>query len=174
MKQLLQLMGGGLLLIVLVGLSYPAMGQDDPEPPPPGEALREVTFDEINDVASNLYCPVCENEPLHTCGAPACVEWREEIGEQLAAGRTPEQVQAYFIDEYGNRVVGIPEDNDLRLLSIIGPLVVLIAGAVVGWFTFARWRNVQQPMTQFAATQSASQTPADDPYRSRLEDDLRL
>ena len=36
------------------------------------------TDDEVNAIARQLYCPVCENTPLDVCPTDACKEWREE------------------------------------------------------------------------------------------------
>ncbi|PJF23024.1 MAG: hypothetical protein CUN56_03005 [Phototrophicales bacterium] len=157
----------GRLIIILLSflISIVVLAQDEPQPTP-----IVVTYDDVNAVAQQLYCPVCENEPLHTCGAPACVQWREEIREQLAAGRTSEQIVDYFVTNYGDRVVGIPQDDGLRLLSIAGPLVVLILGGLLGFFAIQRWRNTRpmQPHTQHPTTTE------DESYRSQLEQDLRL
>ena len=44
--------------------------------------------DDVNEVARQLYCPVCENIPLDTCGTAACEQWRGIIRDKLAEGWT--------------------------------------------------------------------------------------
>ncbi|GAB4315379.1 MAG: hypothetical protein Kow00117_07390 [Phototrophicales bacterium] len=158
-------MGRLTIIMIIFVMGTVAFAQDEPQPTP-----IVVTYDDVNAVAQQLYCPVCENEPLHTCGAPACVQWREEIREQLAAGRTSEQIVDYFVTNYGDRVVGIPQDDGLRLLSIAGPLVVLILGGLLGLLAIGRWRNTHpmRDVTQYPTTTE------DESYRSQLEQDLRL
>ena len=139
------------------------------------EGADTVTDDEVNEVASRMYCPICEMEPLHTCRATTCIEWRAEIREQLAEGRTEDEIVNYFVDFYGDRVVGVPEDDGLRLLSFAGPIAMTILAVFVGLWTFNRWqqRNAEiAPMTETSA--GGFQPDAEtDAYRNRLENDLR-
>ena len=39
----------------------------------------EITDDEVNAVAKDVYCPVCESTPLDVCPTAACADWRELI-----------------------------------------------------------------------------------------------
>lgn len=144
--------------------------QDDPAPIP-------VTDDEVNEVASQMYCPICEMEPLDTCGASTCVLWREQIREELEAGRTRDEIIDSFIERYGERVVGIPEDPALRGFSLFAPIAIAILGLLVGGFTFMRWNNKQKKPLPVSAVQTDVQIDDsesdDDPYLSQLESDLR-
>ncbi|MCA9906431.1 MAG: cytochrome c-type biogenesis protein CcmH, partial [Anaerolineae bacterium] len=65
-----------------------------------------ITDDQVNDVASEMYCPVCENIPLDACQTQACAEWREEIRDMLGEGYTPDEVKVDFVRRFGDRVVG--------------------------------------------------------------------
>src|SRR5512138_1525512 len=58
--------------------------------------------DQVNAVAKELYCPVCENIPLDVCPTQACAQWRELIGDKLAQGWTAEQIKSYFVEQYGD------------------------------------------------------------------------
>jgi len=52
----------------------------------PGYAMAqgsEPTDDEVNAIAKQLYCPVCENISLDACGTAACEQWRNIIRETL-------------------------------------------------------------------------------------------
>ena len=55
-----------------------------------------------------LFCPVCENIPLDTCGTAACEQWRGIIRDKLAEGWSEEEIKAYFVDQYGDRVLAEP------------------------------------------------------------------
>ncbi len=155
-----------LYIAVLVAaiMVYPTAAQDT-------QPVTPVTADDINAVAKEMYCPVCENIPLDVCPTEACQQWREEIGVQLAAGQTPDQVKASFVARYGDRVVGTPEDPMLRALSLATPpLIALVAIIIAVWVIF-RWRRNQNPAR--TVTTPAATTPiADDDYRARLEQDL--
>ena len=44
------------------------------------------TDDDVNKIAKQLYCPVCESTPLDVCPTEACRQWREVIRTMLADG----------------------------------------------------------------------------------------
>lgn len=168
------------LLLLPLLLAFPAYAQDDGDADtPPPEATREVSFDEVNAVAEQMYCPVCEMEPLDTCRAPTCITWREQIRAQLAAGMSEDEIIDGFVARYGDRVVGVPESDDLRLLSFIGPVLGALAALAVGVVTFSRWRANRDDATATLPDQpdapgiSEDDHDDDNPYRSRLEDDLK-
>src|SRR5512143_2921389 len=81
-----------------------------------GRAVRAQTdtppgapsADDVNRVARQMYCPVCENIPLDVCPTTACEKWRETIREKLAAGWTDQQIMDYFVAQYGERVLANP------------------------------------------------------------------
>jgi cytochrome c-type biogenesis protein CcmH len=132
-----------------------------------------VTDDQVNNVARKLYCPVCENIPLDVCGTAACKEWREEIRTQLSNGRTEQQVIDDFVQRFGDRVVGTPQDPILRTLSLVTPWVisglVLLAAVIV----FVRWRLAQAESPEVEVSLAPEKAAMSmDEYRARLERDL--
>ena len=133
-----------------------------------------ITDDQVNAIASRMFCPVCENEPLDVCMTAACARWREDIRGQLAAGRTEDQIIADFVARYGERASATPLDPTLRGLSVYVPW--LIAGVVLlgGGWVFWRWRIARRPLP---VVPPAGQPAVDDPdeaaYRATLERDLK-
>lgn len=88
--------------------------------------------DEVNRIASQLYCPVCENIPLDVCGLEACVQWRALIRQQIADGWTEQEIKDHFVAQYGDRVLGEPPRRGLNwLLYVLPPIVVLTGLAVL-------------------------------------------
>src|SRR5512142_2007406 len=61
--------------------------------------------DDVNRIARQLYCPVCENTPLDVCPTEACRQWRELIRSMLADGKSETEIKQYFVDHYGARVL---------------------------------------------------------------------
>lgn len=157
-----------LVVAIVLAWSFTSLinAQDEPDPIP-------VTDDEVNAIASRMYCPICEMEPLDTCGTSTCVLWRQQIREELEAGRTSDEIITGFVERYGDRVVGIPEDPFLRGLSLFGPIAIGLLGLIVGTVTFLRWRNYRVTIPESVATTSAQYESSDDKYLSQLESDLR-
>jgi len=146
-------------LIVLAAL--PVMAQ---------EATQPITFDTINKIARELYCPVCPNETLEACQTQACAQWRAEIANQIAQGQTEQQIIDSFVRRYGDRVLGTPQDPVLRALSLGTPFLIALLALLIGIFTFMRWRR--RPAAP-ASAGDAPAAPLSDDYRNQLERDLR-
>ena len=137
-----------------------------------GTMAQEITDDEVNAIASKMYCPVCENIPLDVCGTVACDDWREEIRDQLASGMTEEQVINDFVQRFGDRVVGTPVDPMLRALSLITPWILGLAALLIAVWTVLRWRGGSNP-AQVLADNGPPGNHDDDYYRTRIEQDLQ-
>ena len=130
---------------------------------------RKVTADDVNAVAKQLYCPVCENIPLDNCGTAACADWRYEIQLQLEAGVTEQEIIDDFVYRFGDRVVGTPQDPLLRAISLAIPWLFTIVGGLSVIFLLVRVRlqkskNVIEP--------SDMSDDSTDHYQSLLEQDL--
>lgn len=148
-----------LLVILLLSTLYTtvsAVAQDD-----------EPTDDEVNAIAKQLYCPVCENIPLDACQMRACRQWRETIREKLAAGWSEEQIKQYFVEQYGIRVLATPPAKGINLLVYVLPPVALFVGAIILFRVFRNWRQ------DSIQAEPAQPIQPKDPYIARLEEELR-
>jgi len=128
-----------------------------------------VTDDQINAVAKQLYCPVCENIPLDVCPTQACAQWRSLIGEKLAAGWSEDQIKDYFVAQYGDRVLATPPARGLNWLVYIIPPVAIILGAFILYRAMRGWRQPPSVSRQAETGPGAS----GDEYVTRLEEELR-
>jgi cytochrome c-type biogenesis protein CcmH len=133
--------------------------------PPTYAQSGEPTDDEVNAVASQLYCPVCENTPLDVCPTLACSQWRATIKEKLAEGWTEQQIKDYFVAQYGERVLAEPSTRGLNILVwVLHPIIVL--AAIVVYIVLVR--RMHKPVTAPASTSPQSK----DDYVKRLEEEL--
>lgn len=152
------------VLLMLV-LAVPVSGQDSGQ--------GSVSADQVNDIAKKMYCPVCENIPLDVCGTTACEQWRDEIRIQLEEGRSEDQIIADFVNRYGDRVVGTPQDPFLRSLSLVTPWLIgalMLAGVVV---LLTRWLRRDDAGISLSIVANSAANLSDDDYRARLEADLK-
>lgn len=140
------------------------------------------TLDEINAVARELYCPLCNGVRLDTCDLQACIQMRQVISDKLAAGVPKEQIKQEFVAEYGPKVLGEPPKSGLDLLAWIVPIVAIVAGAAWLLITARRW--TRQPAAAPAAAEAPGPGPAvadssgeapapvSDTYLAQIEADL--
>ena len=110
------------LALLLALLPAVALAQDD----------GTITDDEVNEVAKDLYCPVCESTPLDVCPTQACADWRELIRTKLAAGETRQDVLDYFARQYGDGVLADPPRHGASLVVLwVLPVLVVLLGALL-------------------------------------------
>jgi cytochrome c-type biogenesis protein CcmH len=127
---------------------------------------KQPSDDEVNAVAKELYCPVCENIPLDVCPTQACAQWRDLIRQKLSEGWTKDQIKQYFQKQYGDRVLGEPPREGLNWMVYILPPLFILAGA----YLVFRVLTTRKP----APLAPPPPAPAgDDPYMKRLEDELK-
>lgn len=149
------------VLVAGVVLVAPAHAQDNGPLPTPSD-------DEVNAIAKNMFCPVCENTPLDVCGTQACAQWREQIRDKLAEGKTEQEIYDYFVLLYGDRVLAEPPRRGFNWLIYILPPAAFLAGAYILYRGFQSWKK---PLEGLEA--EAAQPVDQDEYISRLEEELK-
>jgi len=158
-----------LFVFVLTAFSLVATGQALAQEPTPGPSLP--SDDQVNAVARQLYCPVCENTPLDVCPTQACAEWRSLIREKLAQGWSADQIKTYFAQQYGDRVLAAPPARGLNWLVYVIPPLAFLLGVFLLYRAFKAWRTPQpaQPVPASAAIDPADE----DEYEKKIEEELR-
>ncbi len=130
--------GIGLLLLLLIlgaGAAFNTAPASAQQPTPAPQQL----VNQMEKIAAGLYCPVCANTPLNVCETQACEQWRQLIIDKLAAGQSEQQIRQYFIDQYGDRVLGAPPAEGFNLGAYLVPLLILLAGLAILFFTMRGW-----------------------------------
>lgn len=148
-----------LVILSLLILSSPVMAQSGNPP----------SDDEINAIAKELYCPVCENTPLDVCPTAACAQWRDMIKEKLVAGWNKDQIKQYFVDQYGDRVLAEPPRRGLNWLVYVLPPLFFLGG------TFIVYRNLKNIKSKKPTQTSNSENSLEnDPYYKEVEKALDM
>lgn len=127
--------------------------------------------DEVNSIARQLYCPVCENTPLDVCDSDACRQWRDLIRQMLAEGKTNSEIQEYFKENYGIRVLSQPPAEGFSWLAYIVPIALFLTGVILFVRTFARWRKHAGALSPEPYSQDAD-PPPDEKYRAMFEEEI--
>ena len=152
------------VLLVFILLFMGSAGSVHAQQPTPSD-------DEVNVIAAKLFCPVCENTPLDVCPTQACAQWRDEIRLRLAQGWNEDQIQDYFVENYGARVLAEPPRQGLNWLVYIVPPVAFMAGAFILFLAFRSWQKLSK---QLVEDQTLDIDPEEsDPYLAKLEEELK-
>lgn len=152
-----------LVLLVTLGVLLLAM---------PGhvQAQQPPTPEQINAVAKELYCPLCNGVRLDTCELQACEQMRQVISEKLTEGVPKEQIKEEFVAQYGPVVLGEPPREGLNLLGgWILPIGLFLAAAVAVIVMVLRWTRKPEPAVAVA---TQAEQAAGDEYMTRIEADL--
>ena len=151
------------LVLVLTGLFYQTASAQDTAP----------TDDEVNAIAKQLFCPVCENTPLDVCPTEACRQWRELIRQMLAEGKTEQEIKDYFVANYGARVLSEPPRTGFNWLVYLVPPVLILAGAFALFNAFKEWTKPKSAEAGSGQDEEAGSSSDEDDYIQRLEEELK-
>ena len=141
-----------------------------------GAALAQdnlPTDDEVNAVAHQLYCPVCQNTPLDVCPTDACKDWREQIRGMLAEGKTEDQILQYFSDQFGDRVLAAPPlTTKFNWIIYLLPPAIILAGAIILFRSLKEWTTPKTATAGSGAAETEASYVKDD-YVARFEEELK-
>jgi cytochrome c-type biogenesis protein CcmH len=155
-----------LLLVLLLLLPATVYAQDD------------ISDDEVNEVAKDLYCPVCESTPLDVCPTQACADWRELIRTKLAAGETRQDVLEYFARQYGDGVLADPPRRGVSLIVLwVLPVLLVLLGGLLLFRLLRGMRVAPAAVNPLPRGEGAPPTKTGneslDEYIARVERDLK-
>lgn len=146
-----------LLLLVIFGASTSVFAQGE-----------EPTDDEVNRIAKQLFCPVCESTPLDVCPTEACRQWRDLIRQMLTEGKGEDEIKQYFVTQYGARVLAEPPN---RLASYAVPVVAFLFGAFLLFRGFRMWMKPVE--TEAGSSENEAMPVAQDDYIQKFEEEMK-
>ena len=126
--------------VITVALAGPVLAADtpaaaaDPAVAPALAADPKLEADAM-ELSHKLRCLVCQNQSIAESNAPLAVDLRNQVREQLAAGKDKDDVIDYLVERYGDFVLYEPPFNAATGLLWVGPFALLLGGA--GWLA---WR----------------------------------
>ena len=102
----------------------------------PSEMLENPALEARARVLDHaMRCVVCQSESVASSNAAWAVETRRVIREQVAAGKSDDEIIDFFVERYGEFVLMTPRTGGSNwLLWAAGPLMFLMAfGGGVGY-----------------------------------------
>lgn len=130
-------LGLGLALVMATGRGVPGQATSVvPVPVVTADSAIEATTTQL---AAELRCPVCQGNSIQDSPSELAQEMRSVIRDQLVAGKTPDDVRAYFVDKYGEWILLQPKAQGFNLVVYIVPLVAILVGALVVTRSVRRW-----------------------------------
>ena len=96
-------------------------------------ATDAALADRLHRFTQDLRCLVCQNESLADSRAPLALDLKREIRQKMEQGDSDAQIRDFLRQRYGDFVNYNPPVSARTLLLWVGPLLLLVAGAVVVW-----------------------------------------
>jgi cytochrome c-type biogenesis protein CcmH len=145
-------------LLLLLFITVPVLA-DEALPMAQDPVLEE----RLMNLSRELRCLVCQNETLADSRADLAVDLRNEIREQMKAGKTDQEIIAFLTARYGDFVLYRPPVKATTYFLWFGPFVLLLAGLFV-LFRYVRQRRqliTEQPLSaeQRRDAEALLQTP---------------
>jgi cytochrome c-type biogenesis protein CcmH len=110
-----------------------------------GEALPlaadPVLEARVMRLAEELRCLVCQNQTIADSHAGLANDLKQQIREQLKAGRSDRQVLDFMVERFGDFVLYRPPVKASTWLLWFGPGLLLLVAAALLWRVLRRVRN---------------------------------
>lgn len=145
-------------LLLAIDSSPPLLAQSE---------TPEITADEVNRVARQLWCPLCGGRlRLDSCELKACAQMREVIAIKLAEGENQQSIRDYFLEQYGPQILGEPPRQGFNWLAWIVPVVAVTGG---GLFLWLRMQQMARPLRLSSARAGGAEA---DEQERRLDEEI--
>ena len=79
-------------------------------------------------LSEELRCLVCQNQSIADSNAELAVDLRRQIREQIAQGRSDQQIVDYMVERYGDFVLYRPPLKATTLVLWMGPPLLFFLG----------------------------------------------
>lgn len=116
-----------------------------PDPVKGDAALEE----RLHKLSQELRCLVCQNETLADSRADLAEDLRDEIRQQMKAGKSDKEIIAFLTERYGQFILYRPQVTPTTYLLWFGPFVLLLIGLGVLFYYIKQRRDLiaEQPLT---------------------------
>jgi cytochrome c-type biogenesis protein CcmH len=141
-------------------------------------ATHRTLDQRVQDVASQLKCPVCQGESVADSPSSLSQQMRAVIRHKLQAGQSEQEIIQYFVNSFGEQIAWSPPWQGFALLAWLVPIALMLAGALLLLIVLRNWALRSAPVfvpksvgTRFIAP---TETNQDDlmRYRIQLEQEL--
>jgi cytochrome c-type biogenesis protein CcmH len=82
----------------------------------------------LKGLADELRCLVCQNQTIADSNAPLALDLRNQIREQIAAGRSDSDIRDYMVTRYGDFVLYRPPFKATTAVLWAGPFILIALG----------------------------------------------
>ena len=109
---------------------------------PVGDTFSDPAMENrARDLQRQLRCLVCQGESIDESRAPLAAELRQLVRQQMADGRSDQQIEDYLTARYGNFILMKPPLEADTYFLWAAPFLVLIGAAAVAMLVIGKARR---------------------------------
>ena len=108
-------------------------------------AFDPVAHKRVLGISEQLRCLVCQNQSIADSNAELAVDLRNQVIEQVKAGKTNQEIVDYMVERYGDFVLYRPPFKTSTVILWVGPVVLFLGGLLAFWINL---RRRKQTVTQ--------------------------
>jgi cytochrome c-type biogenesis protein CcmH len=110
----------------------------------PAAAQQSATEDSLLEartavVAAQLRCPVCQGLSIQDSPSELSQQMKAVVKDQLRAGKSPDEVKAYFVSKYGEWILLEPKPTGFNILVYALPVLLVALGLGVIFVSVRKW-----------------------------------
>ena len=113
--------------LALILAAVLVMAADAPERPLPDPAQEQRAL----ALFTELRCPTCIAQSIHDSNADIARDLRILVREQIAAGKSDQQIRDYLVARYGDVILLRPPVKRATLPLWLGPWLIFILGGLI-------------------------------------------
>lgn len=126
------------LLLMVAGMAD-VSAQAAPPPPAVGESFSDPVLESrARHLQRQLRCMVCQSESIDESRSTLAADLRRLVREQLAAGKSDQEVQDFLEARYGDFILMKPPMQPNTWLLWLAPFLVLAVAGGVAWITIKK------------------------------------
>jgi cytochrome c-type biogenesis protein CcmH len=96
-------------------------------------ALTPVQEQQAYEIGALLRCPVCQGMPIAESPSPMAQDMMRKVREDVALGKSREDILGYFTQRYGEWVLLKPTTQGMNMLVWALPAVFFVCGVWCVW-----------------------------------------
>lgn len=127
------------------------------------------------DIEKELMCQCGCTMVVDVCECETANQIRAKITEMIDQGQDKDQIIAYFVNTYGEKMLSSPTKKGFNLIAWVVPFAAVAAGGTALFFILRVWtrrgKSVKVPAE--SPTEQSATAAETDGYRNQLEAELK-
>ena len=143
-----------LLFTVLAAARSGTLHAQTPEP-----GAGTFSEGEAQGIDRMIMCPVCPAETIDQAQVQIAQQMRQMVRDMLAEGKERDEILAFFVDRYGQDILGAPPKSGANLVAWLAPIAGVAAAVVAVYFILRSMTRREPALATAQPVQDAGLIP---------------